>query len=128
MGSVLELDAVNWKQEVLQPNMLTVVYFWHERCPWCIRLNSVFDEISEEYSNKIKFAKLDILDNPSNREIATAYGIMSTPTLMFFCGGRPLGQTVGLMPKEQLKKILDDMLERHRQCAIQSTELRNYIA
>jgi len=52
---------------------------------------------------------------------------MSTPTLMFFCSGRPIGQTVGLMSKEDLKKALDDMLGRYRTCLRQSSDLRSYI-
>jgi len=127
MESALELDTSEWGQEILDSEKLTVVYFWHEQCPWCMRLNPIFNELSEEYSGKIKFVKLNVLDNPNNREIAALYGVMSTPTLMFFCSGRPIGQTVSFMPKEQLKNILDDMLERHKQCIKQSTDLRSYI-
>jgi hypothetical protein len=32
---------------------------------------------------------------------------------------------VGLMTKEQLRKIMDDMLERHTKCIKQSTELKS---
>jgi len=124
MGSVLEVNAVNWEQEVLRSDIPTLVDFWHEHCPWCIRLNPVFDEAAEEYRGKIKFAKLNVLENPSNREIAIQYGVMGTPTLVFFCKGRPVEGISGFMPKERLKKTLDDMLERHKECIEQSTELK----
>lgn len=114
MESVLEADASNWDQEVLQSDMLTVVDFWHHRCPWCIKLNPIFNEVAEEYKDKIKFVKLNVLETPANRELAIRHGIMSTPTLMFFCEGRPAGQALGFMPKEHLKKLIDDMLERAR--------------
>jgi thioredoxin-like negative regulator of GroEL len=71
-----------------------------------------------------KFVKLDILADATNQEIAGNYGVMSTPTLMFFCSGRPAGQTVGMMSKEDLEKALDDMLGRYRTCLAQSTQLR----
>ena len=121
MGSVLELNASNWEQEVLQSDVLTVVDFWHDRCPWCVRLNPILNEAAGEYKGKIKFTKLDVLEN---REIAIHHGVMSTPTLMFFCQGRSVGQVVGFMPKESLKKSLDDMLKRHKECVRQSTELK----
>lgn len=124
MGSVLEIKASNWEQEVLQSDVLTVVDFWHNRCPWCIRLDPIFNEVAEEYRGKIKFAKLNVLENPDNREIAIRYGIMSTPTLVFFCKGRPVEEVVGFMPKERLNNILDDMLERHEDCVKQSTKLK----
>ena len=124
MGSVLEVNADIWEQKVLQSDMLTVVDFWHVHCPWCLRLDPILNEVAEEYKGKIKFAKLNILENPENREIAIRYGVMGTPTLVFFCAGSPVEEVVGFMPKERLKKIMDDMLERHKECIKQSTELK----
>lgn len=123
MGSVLDVTGTNWEQEVLKSNILTVVDFWHDRCPWCIRLNPIFNEVAEDYKNKVKFVKLNLLETPASREIAIHYGIMSTPTLVFFCEGRLVGQTLGFMPKEHLEKLIDDMLQRHRECIKQSTKL-----
>ena len=124
MGNVLEVNASNWEQEVLKSDVLTVVDFWHHRCPWCLRLNPIFDEVAGEYKGKIKFVKLNVLEAPVNREIAIRHGIMSTPTLTFFCEGRPVGQALGSMSKENLKKLIDDMLQKHRECINQSTELK----
>ena len=64
MGSVLEVNAGSWEQEVLQSDVLTVVDFWHSQCPWCIRLEPIYNETAEEYKGKVKFAKLNILKNP----------------------------------------------------------------
>ena len=123
MNSVLDVNANNWEQEVLQSDILTVVDFWHDRCPWCLRLNPIIDEVAKEYGDKIKFVKLNVLKVSANREIAIRYGIMSTPTLLFFCEGRPVGQALGFMPKENLKRLLDDMFAKHRECIKHSTEL-----
>jgi len=125
MKSVLDVNANNWEQEVLQSDILTVVDFWHDRCPWCLRLNPIIDEVAKEYEGKIKFVKLDVLKVSANREIAIRYGIMSTPTLLFLCEGRPVGQALGFMPKENLKGLLDDMVAKHRECIKHSTELKN---
>jgi len=127
MANYVDVDAGNWTQEVLKSNMFTVVYFWHETCPWCIRLNPIFNDITEIYRGKVKFGKLNVLATPENRELASSNGVMGTPTLMFFCQGRSLGQTVSFMPKEELEKVLDDMLGRYKHCITQSTDLRNYV-
>lgn len=124
MGSVLEVNAGNWEQEVLQSDLLTAVEFWHDRCPWCIRLAPIYEEVAEEYKGKIKFAGLNVLENPENRNIAIKYGVMGTPTIVFLCEGRPVDEAVGFMPKEGLKKKIDDVLERHKECIAQSTELK----
>jgi len=118
------VDATNWEQDITKSPILTVVYFWHEQCPWCFRFTPILDEVAEEFRGKIKFAKLNVLASSTNEEIANNFGIMSTPTLLFLCKGRPVGQAVGLMSKEDLERGLNDMLARYRGCLSQSTELR----
>jgi len=125
MGGIIDVNAPDWEQEVLKSDILTVVDFWHNRCPYCLMLDPIFNEIAEEYKDKIKFVKLNILEDPANREITLRYGIMGTPTLVFFCEGRTVGQVVGFMSKEQLKTAVDDVLEKHKECLRQSTELKS---
>jgi len=125
--SISEVNVSNWEEEISQSDKLTVVYFWHNQCPWCAQLNPIFDEIAIEYNRKIKFTKLNVLESPISQEMATNLGIMSTPTLMFFCNGRPVGQFVGFTLKEELKRTFDEMLGRYEMCLKQSTDLRNYI-
>ncbi|MEM1659430.1 MAG: thioredoxin domain-containing protein [Candidatus Jordarchaeales archaeon] len=121
--SVLDVDYINWGSEVLKSELLTVVDFWHERCGWCLMLDPVINELAKEYKGKVKFVKLNVLQSPGNRRLALNYGIMGTPTLVFFCAGRIVGQVVGFMPKENLKRIIDDMLQRHKECIEKSTPL-----
>ncbi|MBS7620558.1 thioredoxin fold domain-containing protein [Candidatus Bathyarchaeota archaeon] len=124
---IVNLSPVNWDEEVTRSSILTLVYFWHERCPWCRELTPIFEKVASDYFGKIKFARLNILESPANRELAVNLGVMSTPTLMFFCGGRPLMQVVGFMAEEDLRKTLDEMLGKYRACLRQSTDLRSYI-
>jgi thioredoxin-related protein len=87
----------------------------------------MFNEIVEEYSGKIRFVKLNVLESPENRELAASQGVMGTPTMMFFCQGRSIGQTASYMPKEELENVLNNMLERYKHCLMQSSDLRNYV-
>ena len=128
MVSVVELSLTNWEEEISKSSMLAVVYFWHEQCPWCMRFTPIFEQTAEEYLGKIKFAKLNIFASPVNQKIAANLGVMSTPTLMFLCNGRPVGQSIGSMSDENLKRALDEMLRRYKACIRQSTDLRSYIA
>lgn len=124
MHSVLEVNADSWEREILQSDTLVVVDFWHERCPWCIRLEPVYSEVSEEYENKVKFAKLNVLESSENQQIAAKYGIMGTPTLVFFCDGRPIETVAGFQPKERLKQLVDDVISKHQECIEKSTVLK----
>lgn len=125
MENLAEVNAANWEQEVSKSEMLTVVYFWHDRCPWCLRFTPLLNEIAVEFAGKMKFLRLNMLDSPTNKEIAANFGVMSTPTLLFICGGRPVGQVVGYVSSEDLNKALDDIHRRYQACLTQSTQLKD---
>jgi thioredoxin 1 len=124
MKGLIEVNATNWEQEVSKSAMLNVIYFWHDQCPWCLRFTPILSEIAVEFGGKMKFLKLNMLENPANKEIAANFGVMSTPTLLFICGGRPVGQVVGYVSTEDLKKSLNDILGRYQDCLTQSTQLK----
>ncbi len=124
MSSLLDVNASNWDQQVLQADLLTVVDFWHEHCGWCMRYIPILNEVAEEYRSRVKFVKMNVFTDPENKKLALQYGVMGTPTLVLFCSGKPIEHLVGYMDKEKLKKQLDDLLGRYQECARQSTELK----
>ena len=126
MANVTDVNVANWDKEVAKSAVLTAVYFWHNQCPWCVRFTPIVDMVSEEYRGRVKFVKLNILADSTSQEIAGNYGVMSTPTLMFFCSGRPVGETVGMMSMEDLEKALNDILGRYRTCLAQNTQLKPF--
>lgn len=82
MPEVMDVDAEDWEREVLQSDILTIVDFWHERCPWCIRLNPIFEKVAEEYGDKVKFVRFNVLKSSRNRDIAIKNGVMGKNSLI----------------------------------------------
>ena len=121
---IVEANAANWKEEVLESKDLVVVEFWHSQCPHCKTLEPVYAELSKEYAGKLKFAKLNVLKSQENQELAAKYGIMSTPTLKFFCQGRPVQDVVGALSEDYLRQGIEFAIKKHRECAEKSTSLK----
>ena len=124
MSEVLDVSADDWEKEILKSDTLVLVDFWHEQCPWCKRLEPIYNEVAREYEGKVKFAKLNALESKENRDIAVKYGITGTPTLAFFCEGRPIEMVAGFQPKERLKRLVDDVIDKHEECIKKSTEFK----
>lgn len=124
MSEVVEVSSVDWEREILQHETLVIVDFWHERCPWCKKLEPIYSEVAKEYKDKVKFAKINVLESDENQQLAVKYGIMSTPTLAFFCEGRIIETVAGFLLKERLKQLVDDVIDNHRECIEKSTELK----
>ncbi|MCK5433725.1 MAG: thioredoxin [Dehalococcoidales bacterium] len=108
MNKPIAIDDSNFDQIVLQAKTPVVVDFWATWCAPCRMVAPIIDELAEEYSGRISFAKVDV---DQNSKIATRYSIMSIPTLLIFKKGEPISHTVGYKPKEELKRSLDAALE-----------------
>ena len=126
MEHVLEVNADNWDKEILESEELTVVDFWHERCIWCKRLEPIYDEVAEEYKGQMKFTKLNVLKDSENQQVSVKYGVMGTPTLLFFCGRalEPVERAVGFQPKDRLKQLIEKVINQHKDCVKKSSKLK----
>jgi len=121
--SIVETSAENWEKEVLESKELIIVEFWHPQCAYCKALEPVYRELAQEYEGKLKFAKFNVMKSPANQELAVKYGIMGTPTLKFFCQGRPVQDIVGVLRKDDLQKSIEFAISKYRECAEKSTPL-----
>ncbi|MFC1932238.1 thioredoxin [Chloroflexota bacterium] len=108
MSKPVPVDDSNFDQMVLQADKPVLVDLWAAWCKPCQMVAPILDELAEEYSGKISFVKVDVDQNPKT---AAKYGIMSIPTLLIFKNGEPVSHIVGLRPKEELKRSLEDTLE-----------------
>ena len=93
--------------EVRQSDVPVVVDFWAEWCGPCKMIAPLLDEVSTEYSGKLKIAKLNIDDNPLT---PPKYGIRGIPTIMIFKDGVVEATKVGAVSKSQLTSFIDGAL------------------
>jgi len=106
---IKNLQGSNFTTEVLQINSPVLVDFWARWCSPCKTIAPMLNEIADEYAGKLTVAKLNIEENMhGGREIAVEYSIRSIPTLLLFKKGKVVATHVGILSKDELKKIIDD--------------------
>ncbi len=92
----------------LQSAVLVVVDFWAEWCGPCRAVAPILEEISNEYSSKIKIVKLNTDEEPA---LAMKYGVSSIPNMTVFQGGEVVKAIVGAKPKPVLLRELDEFIK-----------------
>lgn len=100
--AVLTITKDNFQQEVLNSNVPVLVDFWASWCGPCSMLSPVIDEIAEDRSD-IKVGKVNVDEEP---ELASAFQVMSIPTIVVLKGGNVTGKSVGVRPREDIEAML----------------------
>lgn len=103
--STQHFTDLNFKQEVLESDLPVLVDFWAAWCGPCKMIAPLIDELAKEYAGKLKIGKLDV---DTNSKIATEYGVMSIPTIIFFKKGKVINQLVGAVSKLELKRKIEE--------------------
>jgi thioredoxin 1 len=100
-------DYENNKEWKYQGDVPAIIDFWAPWCGPCRMVGPVIDELSQEYEGKVNFYKIN---TDEEQELAGAFGIRSIPSLLFIpMEGQPK-MAVGALPKESLKKAIDEEL------------------
>lgn len=97
----------SFKTDVLDADKPVLVDFWADWCGPCKMIAPALEEISEELSDKVTIAKMDIMENTS---IPADIGVQSIPLMVLFKNGEAVAQKLGAAPKSQLKDWLEGEL------------------
>jgi thiol-disulfide isomerase/thioredoxin len=117
------IEASEWSEKVERSARLVAVEFWHAQCPWCKKLAPLYEKVSEKFP-EIDFLLLNALSSSENKGLAQSKGIMSTPTIKFYCNGIEIGEIIGFKPAEELEKSIEKIASEAKNCAEQSTRMQ----
>ena len=99
-----ETSPNEWKYLGDKPCLID---FYADWCGPCKAVAPILEELAKEYGDKIVIYKID---TDKEQELAAAFGIRSIPSLLFVpMTGKPQ-MAQGAMPKDQLKKAIDEIL------------------
>lgn len=109
--NILHIDTDAFESVVLQGNKVAVD-FYSDECAPCAALAPKFEQLEKMYGSDIKFVKIF---RQKNRDLATSLGVRSSPTVLFFDHGKPVGKMLtGGMKRSELREQLDQMVGEER--------------
>ena len=100
--SVLTITKNNFQEEVLNSDKPVLIDFWASWCGPCRIMGPVVDEIAKERPD-VKVGKVNVDDES---ELASAFGIMSIPTLVVMKDGKVVDSSVGVRPKGDILRLI----------------------
>lgn len=102
--AVLTITKENFDQEVAKANVPVLLDFWASWCSPCRMIAPTIEEIAKENAG-IKVGKVNVDEQP---ELASAFQVMSIPTLVVMQNGEVQEVSVGAKSKADILKMFED--------------------
>ena len=84
-----------------------LIDFFADWCMPCTMMGPIIDELSEKFKGKIKFGKVNVMDE---EEIASKFDVNSIPNFTLFKEGKVFEQFVGSMALEDFEEKLNEFI------------------
>ncbi|QGT98684.1 hypothetical protein SYNTR_0091 [Candidatus Syntrophocurvum alkaliphilum] len=98
-------------ENAVENNKPMWLMFTSDRCPACIEMYDVYEQVKNEYKEDVAFILIDV-DNEENYELARDFDIRYIPAIFILDSqGEKLYEQVGYIPVEEMRLQLDKVVE-----------------
>ena len=105
---MLEVNKDNFEQEVLEEDGIVLVDFWGESCDLCLELMPDVEDLAEEYSDQVKFCKLNI---KGNRRLAMGQQVLGLPSIVLYEDGEKKEHLSGEdVEREDIEEAIKELI------------------
>jgi len=106
--NVREIQAAQYEAEVLGAPQPVVLDFFSAECPPCEALAPKFEAVADQFKGRARFIKIF---RQGNRDLAAKLAVTSSPTLLFYKGGKEVGSRLtGDIKRSEIKQTVEAML------------------
>lgn len=104
---MLEVTSENFQQEVMDSEKPVIIDFSAVWCAPCKMATPIFETVSADFLDKVKFVKIDV---DSATEVSEKYNIQAVPTFLLIKNGKEIGRKTGVIAKSEMSSFASTAL------------------
>jgi thioredoxin 1 len=101
------VDDENFVDEVLRSEQPVMLDVWSPGCGPCAMLEPIVMDLAAAYAGRVKVAEMNAAEA---MEYTARFGVMGTPTVLFFKKGREVERVTGFVGSRYLRQVIDEDL------------------
>jgi thioredoxin 1 len=98
------VDDGSFESEVLRAVAPVVLDVWSPGCAPCAMMEPIVMDLASAFQGRVEVAELNAAEAPGT---AARLGVMGTPTVLFFRGGREVHRVVGFVGSTYLREVVE---------------------
>ena len=102
---IIKVTKDTYDEIVMAKDKTVVVDFYADWCGPCRAQGKILEELSPKFEGEIKICKCNVDENP---ELASEFGVMTIPNLVFFKNGNKVGQYSGVMQEAGIRRMFEN--------------------
>ena len=93
-----------FQAEVLEAGVPVLVEFYSDSCK---QMSPILGDLEDDYEGRLKVVKVNVNFDGA---LAETYGVMASPTVLFFKDGEEQSRLRGLQNKAQLEEVVRTLI------------------
>ena len=107
----ITVTDATFQAEVESSPLPVLVDMWAPWCPPCKLIAPVIDQLAAEMAGRVRFAKLNVDENPRTTQ---RFNPMAIPTLVVLKQGQEIDRMLGVQSKQAIARRLELVIARAR--------------
>jgi thioredoxin 1 len=104
---ILVVSDKTFDKEVMNSSLPVLVDFGATWCGLCRVSESMVEDIATQYKGRLKVCRVDVDKSKKQKE----FNLRGVPAFLTFKAGKKKSELVGLVPKDQLLLMVEDILK-----------------
>jgi thioredoxin 2 len=106
-GRPQPVTDASFAQDVERSPLPVLMDAWAPWCEPCHVIAPVIDQLASELAGRVRVVKLNVDENP---QTAARFNLRSIPTLLVLKSGREIDRLVGVQPKQEIARRLEQAI------------------